>query len=479
MQNTRIIEILKTFTEKEFIKLEDFISSKYFNKHKDVTELFLILRKHYPKFESEELAKQTVFSNIFGSKKYHDEKMRTLISSLMKLVKKFLIQLEVENKVPYANIFLLEQLRARHQTNLFEYEFGKASTYIEENLYKESDYYFGKYMNDFTNFYAHPSGFKNADEESGIINKIAASLERYLFLEAMDVNYQMLTRKIKLNYQPNYIFLEHIKNKIETNQYSDTPLLSLKYYSFMAIENKENEEYFEKCQSLYFENFENISEFERGSIHLAMINFCMIRISAGDEQYIEKAVILYKFALEHGLYFYNNKYLLPYMFVSIVKYSLYLEETKWAHNFIFEYRNKVSPDARKDVVNVSFAKYYFETGDFDSTLKHINKINPQNASLKFDVLVLFIKTFYEFNYIESVYSSIDSLKHFIKTSKTLQPSLVAQGKNFAVSMRKLIDLKEKQKNNELDYLRKEISLNKKFGLINQKWILQKLDEVLK
>ena len=199
MKNTRIIEILKTFSEKEFLKFEDFVSSKYFNKHEEVTNLFLILKKYFPQFESDELAKEIVFEKIFGRKKYNDEKIRTLISNLMKLVKKFLIQIELENKVPYANIFLLEQIRMRDQENLFDYEYGKAGNYLEENLYKEGEYYFVRYMSDFTNFYAHPSGFNNANVEGDLIYKIGASLERYIFLEAMDVNYQMLTRKIKQN----------------------------------------------------------------------------------------------------------------------------------------------------------------------------------------------------------------------------------------------------------------------------------------
>jgi hypothetical protein len=479
MQNTRLIELLKTFKEKELLGLEDFISSKYFNKNTQIIELFTNIKKYFPAFDSEELTKQNLYLKIFGKKKYSDEAMRTLISGLMKLAKKYLIQLELEKRNPYANLFLLEQLRVRDQENLFEYEFDKADKYLKENLYREGDYYLARYLSHFMNFYAHPSGFNNAAQESELIYKIGASLERYFALEAMDVNYQMLTRKIKMNYRPKYIFLDNIKSKIESDEYNDTPLLPLKYYSFMAIENRENEEYFEKCQNLYFENFEKISDFERGAIHLAMVNYCMINISAGNEKYFEKSVVLYKFALENNLYFQNNKYLLPYMFHNIVKNALYVGDTKWVHKFIFEYKNKVPPEFRKEVVNVSFGKYYFETGDLDSALKHINKINPQNAQLKSEVLTLFIKIFYELSYVESVYSSIESLKRFVKTSNALAPSFVSTAQYFTKYMRKFMDLKEKFKKNEIEYLRKEISSIKDFGLINQRWILQKIDRAIK
>lgn len=479
MQNTRVIELLRTFKEKEITGLDELIGSKFFNKNENVLILFQEIKKYFPDFNHDNLDKKNLYPIVFGKKKYDDEKMRTLISVLMKLIKKYLVQLEVESKTPYANLFLLEQLRLRDQENLFEYEYGKAKSYVDENLYKEDDYYFASYMNDFTYFYGHPSGFKDDAEESALINKIAASLERYVFLGAMDINYQMLTRKVKMNYKPNYIFLEHIKNKIETNEYNDTPLLPLKYYSFRAIENPENEEYFEICQKLYFENFEKISEFERGSIHLAMVNYCMLGISSGNEKYIEKAVVLYKFALEHRLYFQSNKYLLPFMFYNITKYALHIGDSKWVFNFIFEYKNKIPPEFRKDVVNSAYGKYYFEIGDFDSALKHINKINPHIASLKLEVLILLVKTFYELDYVESIFSTMDSLRHFVKTNKTLTPFLGHQTSHFTKYLRKLVDIKEKQQWKELGYLRKEISSIKEFGIINQKWILQKIDELKK
>jgi len=480
MHNTKIIEILKTFTEKEFIRLGEFVGSKFFNKNEQVIKLFINLRKHYPVFESEELEKKKLYEKIYGKQKYSDEKMRTLISVLMKLVKKFLAHYDLENKTYFSNILLLEQLRLRAQMNTFEYEYDKANAYIEKNLYKESEYYYASYRNNSEFFYAHSAGIGSVEDESKLINKISSDLEHYLLIEALDNNYQMLIRKIKLNYEPKYIFLDVIKNKIEKGDYSKTPLLLLKYYTFMAIEHRDKDEYFETGLKLYFENYEKISEFERGSIHLALINYCMLGITAGKEKYFAKMNVLYKFALENNLYFQRNKYLLPFLFNNIVKNILYTGDTKWAFKFISEYKSRVLPEYRKDVVNVSYARYYFEIKEFDAALRHINKIAPQNVTLKFEVLTLFLKIFYELNYTESVYSYIDSLKHFVKNNKAVLPEHFMMQANYLTKyMRKLMDAKEKKDKKEIDYLRKEIQRIDKFGLTNRKWILQKFEDALK
>jgi hypothetical protein len=62
MQNTRLIELLRTFKEKELLGLEDLISSKFFNKNEQLIKLFAEIKKYFPDFESDELTKQNLFT---------------------------------------------------------------------------------------------------------------------------------------------------------------------------------------------------------------------------------------------------------------------------------------------------------------------------------------------------------------------------------------------------------------------------------
>ncbi len=479
MQNTRLIELLRTFKEKELLGLEDLISSKFFNKSEQFIELFAEIKKYFPDFESDELTKQNLFTKIFGKKKYNDEAMRTLISGLMKLAKKYLVQLELEKRFYDSNIFLLTQLQKRAQQTLFEYEYSKAKTLLQEKLFHEREFYLANYLGDFELFYSHPLGIKNMAKETELLEGIAYNFENFMLHELMDINYQMLTRKIKTNYPPKYLLIDEAKKMLETKDYSDNPALLLKYYSFMCIEDMEKEEYYEKAEKLFLECYENISTFERASNHLALINYCMLKISQGVHKYYEKSFELYKFALEQGLYFEHNKYILPLLFLNIVKCGLYLGDKKWVHNFIFEYKNKISPEARKEISSVSFALYYFTEGEFENALKHINKINTHFTSLKLEIKTLSIKLFYELNYVENIYSSVDALKHFMKNTPSLSKHFRVQSANFTKYVIKLVDLREKRKMKELDYLRKEISEISEFGLINKKWILQKISQILK
>jgi hypothetical protein len=478
MQNTRLVELLRTFKEKELTGFEEFISSKFFNKNPQIIELFTHIKKYYPGFESDELLKQNLYAEIFGKKKYNDEVMRTLISGLMKLAKKYLIQIELEKRFYDGNLMLLTQLQKRAQQSLLEYEYNKAKTQLNEKLFHEREFYLSNYLGDFELFYSYPLGIKDTRKEIALLNGIASNFENFMLHELMDINYQMLTRKIKTNFPPEYLLIDEVKKMMETKDYSDNPSLLLKYYSFISIEDMSKEEYYEKCEKLFLECYDKISTFEHASIHLALVNYCMLKISQGVHLYYEKVFELYKFALERGLYFEHNKYMLPFLFLNIVKCGLYLEQRKWVLNFIFEYKNKITPEARKEISNVSFALYYFAEGEFENSLKHINKITTHFTTLKLEIKTLSIKLFYELGYIESIYSSVDALKHFVKNTPSLSKHFKAHAVNFNKYIIKLVELKEKRKISELDYLRKEISGISEFGLINQKWIIEKINRVL-
>jgi len=479
MKSAKLVELLRTFKEKEFLSLENFVSSPYFNKNENVVKLFSILKNYFPDFEHDDLVKEKIFVKIFGKKKYDDEKMRTLISALMKLIKKYLIQLELEERKWDGDIYLISQLSKRDQELLLEHEYKKAETYIEENLYKDRDYYYAKFMQATEYFYSKHYGIKDKKKETEIIESISYNFERFMFFEIMDTNYQMLTRRMRMKYEPKYLLLDYFKNRMQSGEFKDTPSLLLKYYGFLSIEDRDNEEHFQKYRELYFENFENISPFSRASILLGLLNYCTLAIVRGKKEYYNTSFELYKFALEKNLFFISNKYFLSAIYFGIVKNALFLEEKKWCFNFLFEYRNKIAPELRKTEVNISFAAYYVETKEYEEALKHINKVNPITDLLKLEMRRLSLQIFYGLDYYENVYSTIDSIKYFLKDRHTLAVHLIESAKGFVKYIPRLVELKQMPDKHELEYMRKELKDDKQIGLLMQKWIIERIDEILK
>jgi len=298
----------------------------------------------------------------------------------------------------------------------------------------------------------------------------------------LDFNYSLLTQNIKRNKSLRYLFLDVVKQKVEQSDYSDAPLIPIKYKIIMAIENQDKEKYFEEAEKLFLENYDKLSGFEQATMQLGLSNYCWLKIAAGEDRYFEKVFKLYKVALESNIFFHNNKYLLATVFNNIVKCAIYQNELIWLSKFLTNYRNKIAPANRKEVISVSLAKYYFERNNYELALKYISKLNPDYALLKLELKALNIKIYYELNYIDSLYSLVDSTRHFIKTVVTIAAHQLNQNKYFLKYIMKLVKLKEspagKNRSAELHFLKKEIEGIKDFGAINKRWMLKKTDELI-
>src|SRR5260370_5344844 len=110
MLKSKFIDILKTFSPKEFKQFRDFIHSPFHNSNKNVIKLYEIIRKYTPKFDSSSIEKEKLFRKLYPGKKYNDTVMRILLSDLLRLGEEFLIQRRSRQNPFAENLFLLEEL---------------------------------------------------------------------------------------------------------------------------------------------------------------------------------------------------------------------------------------------------------------------------------------------------------------------------------------------------------------------------------
>ena len=93
MLKTKSLEILNTFSNEEFRRFADFVSSPYHNTNKKLVALTKALEKFYPQFELPALTKEYLFTKIFGQKKYNDQMMRNLFSEYLKICENYIAKL--------------------------------------------------------------------------------------------------------------------------------------------------------------------------------------------------------------------------------------------------------------------------------------------------------------------------------------------------------------------------------------------------
>ncbi len=90
MKSSSLIDIIKTFTESDIKRFDDFITSPFFNRKPTVIKLWTEIKKHAPNFDSEALARKNVYEIIVPGKKYNYGTMKNMLFDLNKLAEQFL-----------------------------------------------------------------------------------------------------------------------------------------------------------------------------------------------------------------------------------------------------------------------------------------------------------------------------------------------------------------------------------------------------
>ena len=113
MYKTKLIQYLKTFTKTEITQFGKFLQSPYFNNSKLLIQLFQVLKKHHPDFDSKVLERRRISRKLFPNQKFQEKKLSNLFSDMDKLIEKFWIVEHIEQK---SKLFKKQRLKGFSRT---------------------------------------------------------------------------------------------------------------------------------------------------------------------------------------------------------------------------------------------------------------------------------------------------------------------------------------------------------------------------
>jgi hypothetical protein len=98
MENSKLAEVLRTFSKDELKEFEKLVVSPFFNNDKNSVLLLKELKKFHPGFSSKNLTKENLFSRIYPGKKYNDQVMKNAISILMKMCNEYFFEVNLRKE---------------------------------------------------------------------------------------------------------------------------------------------------------------------------------------------------------------------------------------------------------------------------------------------------------------------------------------------------------------------------------------------
>ena len=489
MKETKLIELLKKLSKDEFKEFEKFTSSPYFSRGRDLSPLFRSLKPFHPDFENDKMTDEHIFQKLYPGKKFGDSKsvslLRTLTSELFNLGKEFLAYLEFNNDINKKNYYRLSQLRKKKLYKEFEKEY-KESVVIQE----ESE---GGNPEDFINKYFLSLAFAEYCVDKGKAKEAYESLFKmgdYAAMITLMRGFRMselkMVAKSFCELSPRFSLLEYLMNNIDSekliaeikkNEIKYSPVIEISYLIHKMTIDYKNEEHYRDLKNLVLSNLDLLGHDEKYMIFGIMGSYCVRMTNLLNlDSYLREQFDLFDMSLKLGVLKWRQEddFQLS-LFRNIVITGVIVNELDWVEDFINRHSHELNPEQRESMTNYSMAYLYAAKKEYEKALGHLIKVKYDFFMFKIDIKNLYFRIYFEMEHYEQAFSILDSMRHYISSTKDLYDILIDRNTNFIKYASELLRIKSSRNYKNLDMLRNKIE--NEVYLESRRWLQKKIDEL--
>ncbi len=478
MPDSKAIQILKSLNKEELKQFGRFVQSPYYNRLKDVTRLFLLLKKYYPEFNPDEITNRILFRKLFPSKNYNDTRMRNLISDLGQLSEKFLSIKSFEEDKNFREYTYQNLLLGKKLYGLLGRTLKSAENLIridEASEFSLKKYFHAMVLHDYfidTNR-QHESAESAYLKYDSLLEFFLQNMIRGLYDFKVHKNMHAYENKNLLKtFAENFDF-DRFMESIDKN-HPEIVMLNIVYRVFKLLRDEEFENNLEKLLALINEQESNLAHQFKYDIYLNIHNLLAFRTF---EDGLECEALRFKVIKETIL---KNVYspdpkknLMPLrLFANGINLSILCGEPLYADYLLENYCGILESSSATSAGYYALAKIEFHKCDFHKSLEHLSKVDYRIVTLRKHVKNLMLQLYYELGYYDSAESLVISYRQYLNRNDGFIGMYGEWYDNFLKFYSALLKLSGSD-NDSKKNLRKKISLTKK--VLFKQWMVAKVN----
>jgi hypothetical protein len=253
-------------TSQERRSLEKFLQSAFFNNRKQVLSLYQFLQQ-----KKQPPSKESIFQELFPNEKYKDEKVRLVMSLLLKKIEQFLsYQYQQEQDfMNNRNLALVYQNKKLYK--LFGQTIKNTRKQEEEQTYRNGQHYFNKYLIGLDEY--NLSATVRTMEHN--LQEVSDSLDTSFII--LKLQQACLSISHQAVYQQDYqlgmidLILKYVRDK----ELYQLPAIGIYYHCFLALSSIDATENFKQFKYLLFEFRKLFPKSEWRDLFVLATNICI------------------------------------------------------------------------------------------------------------------------------------------------------------------------------------------------------------
>ena len=470
MRDSKLVHILKHFSKKELKRLDDFVSSPYYNKKEEVISLYRFIHAFAPTFTHKKLTKQDAFNHVSPHKKYNEKAIGYWMSDLVKLTESFIATEAFGENVLKKHYHLLEKYNEWGIEKAINATMNTAQKVQFNYPYRDHQFYYNQYL-------IHGQGNTYFDKQrkhtyDQSLQKAIDYLDLFYLAQKLKYSCEMVNRQNIVVSDYELKLLNEILVYLKNNPHDEIPPVAIYSAILQCLLDNQNEGHFEHFKALLNRHLHAFSRHEARDIIVYAVNYCVGKINQGNNNYSKELLEIYQVALDDETIF-DGKFMSPWSYTNIVGAGVRNQQYDWTANFIQSYKNRLEPQFRENAYSYNLAYLHFYKKEFDLAHEALNKVMLNDLQYSVHSRALLLRIYYELDEVEALLSLVDSFKIYLRRNKLVSDSKRQRYLNFIKFTTRLMKIRKGNHKN-LEKLKQDISNTK--GIANATWLREKWKE---
>lgn len=464
MQNSKVLRLLATFSNKEWGRFTDFLHTPFFANRQELIALSRTLTVCAPNFES--INKLQLWNSVYPQKELEEKQFNYLMAWLQDAAIQFLVTSRMDNQPTEREIAAAALFIERGLEKHFDFQVSRIRKGLDESAIRDSGYWHIEFR--LLNLERMQHTRKETRRGNPFLQKGSNSLDRYYFSEKLKYACAMMNDQGIIASDYEFLFVEEILNYLTQQPYLlAEPSIAVYYHIWKLMTRSQDVEYhFSILKSLISSQKSCFSQEEGKDLYSYALNFCIGQIRLMKEEYVKEALHLYEAGIESGVLLTNQR-LSPWHYKNIVRAGLRSGRFDWTQQFILDKNKLLDPEFREDALHFNLADLYFFTGKYKESITHLHQVEFTSVQYNLEAKEMLAKIYFETGEDDALFSLIHSFRTYLRRNKVISE----QSRKAYLNFLKLLEQRISRSHDRLPELRTQIAQTE--PLVAKNWLLER------
>lgn len=470
---SNLVKFLKILSKEEMKEFSKFVHSPFHNNRSEVVLFFNEIKQFYPAFNQKNFSKGNIYSALYPKKKYDDNVIRRLSSSLFKLGEEFAAYKRFRNNEFNYEKELLDFYSISNNDKFFRKQFEKINGLMQTQNERDAEHFHRLSLIDQKELFYILKDDPNYKRSS--YKKQLTNSWKYFFIELLKLNCNAVVEKKFFNKNYDTPFINELLKMAEDSNFMDEPAIEIYYYLIKLQTDSQNDKTFYKVKSLVDNNLGIFDKYECFEIYTLIMSYCSNMKLNPENDYTDVEFDIARKMIENGLVTASGS-IDPGWFLGIFFRALNAKEINFAEKFIEDHKDKLIVKDKENIINHAYASLAMSKKEYGKALQYLSMASYRSLNDKLTANVMQLQIYYDADMHEQFFYSADRFRHILTEEEHSNKELLLIFKNFVSYAVKIYRVKLGEIDIPHDELKQEIKTSR---LIARGWLIEKVMELEK